>query len=58
MLNHGLYRIRDGAGIGLLYIGEGRVGERLRAHLGKTRNPDDQQGCYSPRPNASNAHSC
>jgi hypothetical protein len=40
----GLYRIRDAAGSGLLYIGEGLVAARLLAHWKKTRTPGDPQG--------------
>jgi hypothetical protein len=40
----GLYRIRDAAGGGLLYVGEGQVAARLLAHRRKTRRPGDPQG--------------
>jgi hypothetical protein len=40
----GLYRIRDAAGSGLLYVGEGLVSARLLAHWKKTRTPGDPQG--------------
>jgi hypothetical protein len=40
----GLYRIRDAAGDGLLYVGEGLVAARLIAHRKKTRRPGDPQG--------------
>jgi hypothetical protein len=40
----GIYRIRGQSGDGLLYIGEGRIGARLRAHLAKTRRLGDRQG--------------
>ncbi|WP_434424144.1 GIY-YIG nuclease family protein [Nannocystis pusilla] len=40
----GLYRIRGQAGDGLLYIGEGRIGTRLRAHAAKIRQPAHRQG--------------
>jgi hypothetical protein len=40
----GLYRIRDAARSGLLYIGEGLVAARLLAHWRKTRTPGNPQG--------------
>jgi len=40
----GLYRLRDGAMKGLLYIGQGLVRARLQAHVAKTLRPDDEQG--------------
>ena len=40
----GLYRIRDAAKPGLLYIGEGVVADRLVAHLRKARHSDHAQG--------------
>jgi hypothetical protein len=40
----GLYRIRDAAKPGLLYIGEGLVAARLVAHLRKARLSDHPQG--------------
>ncbi len=40
----GLYRIRDAARGGLLYVGEGLVGARLIAHWRKIRRPGDAQG--------------
>jgi hypothetical protein len=40
----GLYRIRDVAKPGLLYVGEGLVSNRLFAHLRKIQVPGDPQG--------------
>jgi hypothetical protein len=40
----GLYRIRDAAKSGLLYVGEGVVAARLLSHRRKTRKPGDPQG--------------
>jgi hypothetical protein len=40
----GLYRIRDAATPGLLYIGQGLVAARLGAHLQKTRRNGHRQG--------------
>jgi hypothetical protein len=40
----GLYRIRDAARPGLLYVGEGFVAARLHCHWRKTRKPRDAQG--------------
>lgn len=40
----GLYRIRDAAKPGLLYIGEGFVAARLIAHWRKSGKPGDAQG--------------
>jgi hypothetical protein len=40
----GLYRIRDAAQPGLLYIGEGNIASRLVAHWRKTRIPAHPQG--------------
>jgi hypothetical protein len=40
----GLYRIRDAAAPGLLYIGEGAVRARLLCHWRKTCKPGDPQG--------------
>jgi hypothetical protein len=40
----GLYRIRDAAGEGLPYVGEGLVAARLIAHWRKTLRPGDPQG--------------
>src|SRR5581483_8113367 len=40
----GLYRIRDAAGPGLLYVGEGLVADRLVAHRRNAQAPGDPQG--------------
>jgi hypothetical protein len=40
----GLYRIRNPQWRGLLYIGQGRIRDRLAAHLLKTREPEHSQG--------------
>lgn len=40
----GLYRIRTAEAPTLLYIGQGRVHARLVVHLGKARQPADEQG--------------
>jgi hypothetical protein len=40
----GLYRIRDAAGPGLLYVGEGLVADRLDSHWRKTRKQGNPQG--------------
>jgi len=41
----GLYRIRDAVGEGrLLYVGEGRIRDRLRVHMRKVEKPDHAQG--------------
>jgi hypothetical protein len=40
----GLYRIRDTAKPGLLYVGEGVVAPRLICHRRKSRRPGDPQG--------------
>lgn len=40
----GLYRIRAAGGAALLYVGEGKVRERLAAHLGKTTVSGNEQG--------------
>lgn len=42
----GLYRLRDAGRLGLLYIGEGRVGHRIRSHLRKVNIPGDPQGLF------------
>jgi hypothetical protein len=40
----GIYRIRGSAGGGLLYVGEGRIASRLRAHAAKGLRSEDRQG--------------
>ena len=45
----GLYRIRGAGKPGLLYIGEGRVHDRLRAHVAKMKQPDHAQGSIFAR---------
>jgi hypothetical protein len=40
----GLYRLRDRAEPGLLYIGEGAIFNRFRSHGRKARNPQDEPG--------------
>src|SRR5262249_7463560 len=40
----GLYRLRDATGEGLLYVGQGRVADRLASHLKKCRRPGHRQG--------------
>ena len=40
----GLYRIRGGEMDSLLYVGQGRIPNRLLAHLAKTRDADNEQG--------------
>ncbi len=40
----GLYRLRGAPGSGLAYVGEGAIGDRVRAHLAKVRAPNHVQG--------------
>jgi hypothetical protein len=42
----GLYRIRDAAKSGVLYIGEGIIAARLTTHWRKTRKAGDRQGDF------------
>lgn len=43
----GLYRLRlKGGSAPLIYIGEGKIGSRIRAHLAKARNTDHRQAHF------------
>jgi hypothetical protein len=39
----GLYRVRDPSQAGLVYVGQGQIRTRLRAHLAKAARPDHPQ---------------
>jgi len=46
----GLYRIRDRTRRGLVYIGQGAVSSRLRAHIAKATEPGHRQAAFFASP--------